>query len=76
VLAHTIASGLGGGGGGRTREAIEAAYGEQLARLWLEPLGRVYKHEPVVGGGERAVRVLREVRVPGRVEQVDLQPGV
>jgi hypothetical protein len=44
---------------------------EQLERLRLDALGRVEHHHHRVDAGEDPVRVLREVAVAGRVEQVD-----
>jgi hypothetical protein len=45
--------------------------GEQLARLLLDTLPVVEQHDGAVRGDQRAVRILREVLVPGRVQQVD-----
>ena len=46
---------------------------EELLRLRLDALGAVEEHDRAVDGVERAVGVLAEVGVAGRVEQVHLQ---
>ena len=56
------------------REDRDVAHGadlEELARLRLDALGRVDDHDGAVGRHERAVRVLREVLMARRVEDVD-----
>jgi len=49
---------------------------EQLARLRLDALGAVDQHDGIVSRRQRAVRVLAEVAVPGRVQDVELEPRV
>ena len=49
-----------------------AAHLEQLQRLRLDALGRVEHHDHAVDGQQRAVGVLAEVLVAGRVEQGDV----
>ncbi len=56
---------------GEDRDAPHAAHLEQLAGLGFKALGGVLEHHRVVGGGQGAVGVLREVLVAGGVEQVD-----
>jgi hypothetical protein len=45
---------------------------EQLARSLLDSAAVVEEHDSAVGGDERAIGVLREILVAGRVEQVDV----
>jgi hypothetical protein len=52
------------------RDVPHAADLEELARLRLDAFRAVEHHHRAVGGGERAVRVLAEVLVARRVEQV------
>lgn len=47
-----------------------AAYLEQLLRLRLDALGRVDQHDCAVRRRQRAVRILGEVLVAGRIENV------
>ena len=54
-----------------TGQPAGAADLEQLEGLGLDALGRVEHHDDGVDAGEDAVRVLGEVAVAGRVEQVD-----
>mmetsp|Transcript_21740 Transcript_21740/g.49425 ORF Transcript_21740/g.49425 Transcript_21740/m.49425 type:complete len:639 (+) Transcript_21740:60-1976(+) len=61
---------------GEQGEAAHAGDLEQLARLGLQALGGVQQHHGVVGGGERAVRVLRKILMPGGVQNVEAQPVV
>ena len=56
---------------GEDRRAPPLADGEQLPRALLDALAIVEQHHGAVGGDERAVGVLAEVLVAGRVEQVD-----
>ena len=56
---------------GEDRDAAQAADLEQLARLRLHALAGVDQHHGAVGGHQRAVGVLAEVLVAGRVEDVD-----
>ena len=58
------------------RESAALADAEQLARLALHALPVVEKHDGAVGGGQRAVRVLGEILVPGRVEQIDAEARI
>ena len=56
------------------REDRDVAHGadlEELARLRLDALGRVDDHDGTVGRHECAIRVLREVLMARRVEDVD-----
>ena len=53
------------------RDVARARDLEQAQRLRLDALGRVEQHDRAVGGGEHAQRVLGEVLVAGRVEQVE-----
>ena len=55
---------------GDDRDAAHAADLEQLDGLRLDPLDAVDQHHRRVGGRQRAVGVLAEVVVAGRVEQV------
>ena len=61
---------------GDDRDVAQAADLEQLQGLRLDALGRVQHHDRGVGGGQRAVGVLREVLVAGRVQQIEHQAGV
>jgi hypothetical protein len=56
---------------GEDRDAAPVADLEQLDGLRLHAARRVEQHDRRVGGRERAVRVLAEVLVAGRVEQVE-----
>ena len=57
---------------GEERELAELDDVEQLERLRLEALGAIEEHNRIVRRRDRAVRVLGEVLVTRRVEQVDL----
>ena len=54
------------------RHATPLAHREQLPRPLLDALAVVQEHHRAVGGDQDAIRVLREVLVSRRVEQVDL----
>ena len=54
------------------RHATPLAHREQLPRAFLDALAVVQEHHRAVGGDQDAIRVLREVLVSRRVEQVDL----
>ena len=56
---------------GEDRHAALAADLEELEGLRLDALGRVNHHHHRIHGGQHAVGVLREILVPGGVEQVD-----
>ena len=56
---------------GQDGQAPGSADLEQLERLGLDALGGVEDHDDGVDAGEDPVRVLGEVAVAGRVEQVD-----
>ena len=56
---------------GDDRDVAQAADLEQFSRARLDALGRVDHHDRRVDGGQRAVGVLGEVLVAGRVEQVE-----
>ena len=57
---------------GEDRHAAPLADVEQLPRPLLDALAVVEQHDRAVGGDQRAVGVLGEVLVAGRVEQVDV----
>ena len=61
-------------GEGDDRDVAQPADFEQLQRLRFDALGDVDHHHRGVDGGQRAVGVLGEVRVAGRIEQVEGQP--
>ena len=54
------------------RQPMRAADVEQLERLRLDAFGRVEHHDDAVDGEQRAIGVLAEVLVTGRVEQGDV----
>ena len=56
---------------GDDRDVAQPADLEQLARLALDALGRVDHHHRRVDRAQRAIGVLAEVGVTGRVEQVE-----
>ncbi len=56
---------------GDDRHVAEATHLEELQGLRLDALGRIDHHDRAVDGGERAVGVLAEILVAGRVEQVE-----
>ena len=56
---------------GEDRQVAQAADLEELAGLALDALGAVDDHDRGVDGGQRAVGVLGEVRVAGRVDEVE-----
>ena len=56
------------------RQAVPATHLEELERLGLHALGRIQHHHHAVHREQRAVRVLAEVLVAGRVEQRDMVP--
>jgi hypothetical protein len=61
---------------GDDRHVAQAADLEQLAGARLDALGGVDHHDRGVDGGQRAVGVLGEVLVAGRVEQVEHRAAV
>ena len=61
---------------GDDRDVAQAANLEQLAGARLDALGGVDHHDGGIDGGQRAVGVLREVLVAGRVEQVEDAAGM
>ena len=56
------------------RQPARAADVEQLQRLRFDALRRVEDHDDAVDGEERAVGVLAEILVAGRIEQRDVVP--
>ena len=56
------------------RQPVRTADLEQLQRLRLDAFGRVEDHDHAVHGEQRAVGVLAEVLVAGRVQQRDVVP--
>ena len=54
---------------GENRQAMAAADLEQLARLLLDAVRRVDHHHDAVGCDQRAIRILAEVLVAGRVDE-------
>jgi len=58
------------------RDVPLLADAEQLLRLVLDALRAVEEHDRAVDGVERAVRVLAEVGVTRRIEQVHLHPAI
>ena len=51
------------------RQLVAARHGKQLARLFLDALGRVDHHHDAVGREQRTIRVFTEVAVTRRIEQ-------
>jgi hypothetical protein len=56
---------------GDDRRIARAAHLEKAQRLRLDPLGRIDHHQRRIHCGQHPVRVLGEVLVPRRVEEVD-----
>ncbi len=56
---------------GQDRQVAHPADLEELLRLAFDPLGAVDDHHGGVHGGQRAVGILGEVRVAGRVHEVE-----
>ena len=69
LAVHLVAEGQDG-------EVAQAADLEELAGLGLDALGAVDDHDGGVHGGQRAVGVLGEVRVAGRVHEVEAEAAV
>ena len=53
------------------RQVAATTHLEQLQCLWLHALGHVEHHDHRVHGRQYSIRVLREISVTGRVEQVE-----
>ena len=60
---------------GKERNAALATDREELFRLRLDAFGRVDQHDRAVGGEQRAIRILAEVLVARRVEQIERMTG-
>ena len=61
---------------GQDRNAAQTAHLEELARLRLDALTGIEDHDRGIRRGQRAVGVLAEVLVSGRVQDVDHAPLV
>jgi hypothetical protein len=53
------------------RDTPLLAHPEQLLRLLLHALGHIDDHHRAVGGDQRPVRILAEILVAGRIEDID-----